>query len=654
MPGVRIRLLGGFEVEIGGRAVVVPGRKAQALVARLAHPAGREVPRASLAALLWPDRGEEQARGSLRQALSAIRRALGDGVLRAGPDAIALEPGAVEVDVAHLAGRGERLDAFRPFLAGFPPVAEPFDDWVHAERAALSAAALEGFRARLEAAAAAGEAEAGLVLAERALAVDPAFEPAYRARMRLLAGRGDRAAALREYERCREALARALGVEPSAETEALRRALAAAPTAAAPRGPAGPPTLAVLPFEILSEERDHALFARGLAEDIQVELSRFRSLRVVAHQAAARAEGRPPDEAGRLLGVDYLLLATVRGGGGRLRVSARLVEAATGRQVWADRLDGDLAEVLGVQDRITRAVVSALALRIDGDALARAHRTPPEALDAYALWLEGMDLLRRGTRASDLEARRCFERALEIDPTFARAHTGLSLSYFNDWSCTAWERWDEDEAAAFRHAREATRLDDQDHVTHCILGRILLYRREFGPAEAHLRRALALNANDADVLAHLSLGFGFLGDAALGLELGEAACRLNPNHPDFYGACLAVSHLVARAPRAALALLERAPDAYVDTRAFMAATCAHLGETERARDHARRFLARYRTGIDPGGDEAAAVRWLALVNPFRREEDRDWLARGLASAGLAASGGAPEAPLTKAASAPAR
>lgn len=651
MPGVRIRLLGGLEVEVGGRPAALPGRKAQALLARLAHPAGREVPRATLAALLWPDRGEEQARGSLRQALSALRRVLGEGALRASADAVALDPRAVEVDVARAGGAPP--EASGPFLAGFPPVAEPFDDWVHAERAALSARALEDLRARLEATAAAGDAEAGLALAERALAIDPAFEPAHRARMRLLASRGDRAAALREYERCRDALSRALGLEPSAETEALRRALSAAPPAAAPRD-AGPPSLAVLPFEILSEERDHALFARGLAEDIQVELSRFRSLRVVARESAARGAGRPPDEAGRLLGVDYLLLATVRGGGGRLRVSARLTEAATGRQVWADRLDAELAEVLAVQDRITRAVVSALALRIDGDALARAHRLPPEALDAYALWLEGMELLRRGTRATDLEARRRFERALALDPGFARAHTGLSLSYFNDWSCTAWERWEEDESAAYHHAREATRLDDVDHVTHCILGRILLYRREFGPAEAHLRRALALNANDADVLAHLALGFGYLGDAARGLELGEAACRLNPFHPEWCGACLAVSHLVARAPRAVLGLLERAPDAHVDTRAMLAASCAHLGEVGRAREHARRFLERFRTAIEPGGDEAAAIRWLVLVNPFRRDEDRAWLLRGLAEAGVAAAGVATAPPLTAGGPAPAR
>lgn len=167
-------------------------------------------------------------------------------------------------------------------------------------------------------------------------------------------------------------------------------------------------------------------------------------------------------------------------------------------------------------------------------------------------------------------------------------------------------------------------------------------------------RSLALNANDADVLAHLSLGFAYLGDAELGRELGEAACRLNPFHPEWYDACLAASHLVARAPRDALALLERAPDAHVDTRAILAATCAHLGDVARARDHARRFLERFRTGIEPGGDEAAAVRWLVLVNPFRREEDRDWLVKGLAAAGIADALAAPEPPVNGAAPAPAR
>jgi tetratricopeptide (TPR) repeat protein len=366
----------------------------------------------------------------------------------------------------------------------------------------------------------------------------------------------------------------------------------------------------------------------------------------VAPASAGRAgAGRAPADAGRVLDADFLLLGSVRASGGRLRVSTRLAEAASGAQLWADRLEGDLADVFALQDRVTRAVASALALSIEERVLAEARGRPPERLEAYACWVRGMQCIRRGTRESDLEARRFFERALAIDPAYARAYAGLSLSWFNDWSCTAWERWDETERRAFEYAVEATRLDDRDHVTHCILGRILLYRREFDRAAEHLARALALNPNDADVLAHLSLGYAYLGEPERGLEAGLAARSLNPFHPEWYLPCVAANHVVARRPREAVALLERAPDLFVDTRAFLAAERAHLGDAARARDEARRFLARFRSDVSrrAAGDDGEAVRWLLHVNPLRRAEDREHLLAGLAAAGLVVPASAPGA-----------
>jgi hypothetical protein len=172
---------------------------------------------------------------------------------------------------------------------------------------------------------------------------------------------------------------------------------------------------------------------------------------------------------------------------------------------------------------------------------------------------------------------------------------------------------------------------------HCILGRVLLHRREFERGQEHLERAEALNASDPDVLAHLSLGFAYLGDPARGAALAEEARRLNPGRPDWYLVCLAANHLVARRPDAALALLERTPDAFVDTRAMMAAAYAHAGDAERARACAARFRARYAEAIARGADHPASdpAAWVLTVNPLRRAEDRAWLAEGLVAAGLA-------------------
>jgi TolB-like protein len=640
-----IRLLGGLEVAIGDRRVALPTRKAEALLARLARRPGDAVARARLAGLLWPDRPDEQGRASLRQALASIRRAFVDAGAPdpiAGGDAVALVPEAVEVDAARLdrallaGGPGDALAGARgPLLEGFPPVADPFDDWLDGERAALARRLLDAIRARLDA-----ERDPGalLALADAGLAIDPAFEDGWRARMRALALRGDAAAALGEYGRCREALQRAVGGAPGPATEALRASIAApAPAAARPRGP---PALAVLPFEVLSGDAAHEPFARGLEEDVVAALTRFRSLRVLA-RASSTADALAVAAAAN---ADYLLAGNVRAAAGRLRVGARLVEADTGAQLWADRFEGDLADVFGLQDRVARAVVSALALRIDEHELADALRRPPTSLEAYGCWLRGMEHVRRGSTDADLEARRLFERALAIDPAYARGWSGLSLSFFNDWSCAAWERWDENARRAQEHAERATRLDDRDHVGQLVLGRILLYRREFARAEEHLARALALNPNDPDLLAHAALGFALLGDAARALAAAAEARALHPFHPDWYFPCFALGHFVARDPPAELDLLARAPDRMVDTRAFMAAARARLGDLAGARAEAARYLETFARKIvrAPAFAPDAPARWVLHVNPFRRGEDRAQLAAALARAGLALPPGAAE------------
>jgi DNA-binding SARP family transcriptional activator len=635
---VEIRLLGGLEIAADGRRVSLPTRKAEALLARLAFRPGTPVARAELAALLWPDRPDAQGRGSLRQALASIRRAFEEAGApgpSAGGDSVALDPRGISVDLARLEAALAQdthvalaLGILRgPLLAGFPPVEDTFDSWVDAERAALARRLLAAIRAAL---ARGGPDPDALALADAALAIDPAFEEGWCARMRALAARGDRAGALREYERCRDALRRELSVAPAPATEALRREIAdgAARAAAAAPEATRTPTLAVLPFEILSADPAHEPFARGLEEDVIGALSRFRTLRVVA-PASGRRDVAP--------GVDYRLVASIRAAGGRLRVAARLAAAATDAQLWAERFEGDLADTFALQDRVAEAVAGALSLRIDEAELRAASHRPAESLEPHTLWLRGMQCLRRGTTEADLEARRLFEQALAIDRSYARAWAGLSLSHFNDWSCAAWERWDETERKAFEYAVEATRRDPHDPVTQCILGRILLYRREFERAAEHLARAHALNPNEPDVLAHLSLGHAYLGEPERGLALGETARRLNPVPPDWYLPCIAANHLVARRPREGLELLARAPDGHVDTRAFMAAARAHLGDADGAGADARRFVERFRAGIAKGKafTEAEPVRWVLQVNPLRRAEDREWLVEGLARAGLA-------------------
>ena len=654
---LRVRLLGGYVVEFAGRRIVPSTRKAAALLAILASRPGVAQPRARLADLLWPRSPEEQARTSLRQALAQLRRDLseaGEFPIEAQTDGLRLRPGRTAVDLAALdaalaAGTPEgAVEAATLYagdlLEGFTLDEQPFEEWHRAEAMALRTRVLRALGGALDRSVAAGDSEVASTIGERLLTLEPTSEETHQALMRLHLGRGALGAAMRQYERCREALATELGVPPSAETEALRRRIRARPAVAEAAAAgmrtedaAALPALAVLPFANLSEDPAQAWFARGFAEDLSRELSRFRPLRVISALSSFGADpAAPPRETAERLGARYLLTGSVRRGATSLRLAAELVDAEAGRQLWAQRYDLPLASLFDAQDEIAAAVAAALAVRIDEDQLHHARRKAPSDLRAYECWLRGVALLRSGTPESHAAARALFERALGLDPGFARAEAGLSLAWFNEWTCLAWDRWEETAAGAFDHARRAVALDESDHVAHFILGRVLLYRRDFTRAEHHIERAEALNPNDADTLAQLALAHAYLGRPDHGIACGRLAMQLNPFHDDWYFAFATVPIFFARQPEAALPLALKAPDIAADMRAFIAAAHAHLGQMEEARSQLERFLIVFRQrilfGREPKPDEP--VRWLLHVNPTRREEDRTYLLEGLRLAGL--------------------
>jgi len=332
----------------------------------------------------------------------------------------------------------------------------------------------------------------------------------------------------------------------------------------------------------------------------------------------------------------FTLTGGVRRQEDRVRISVSLADTVSGVQVWANRYDPAASELLDVQDAIVARVAAALAIHTDEARLAVARRKPLVSLEAYECWLRGRECLQRGTVEADDEARRFFERALEIDPLFARAHAGLSLSHFNEWSCQAWVQWDEKERLAFAHATRAAELDNTDAMVEIVLGRIMLYRRRFDEAAVHVDRALALNPSDADVLAHGSLCRAYLGDGASGVELAEKASRLNPVTGDWYVAPAALALLVLGRYEESIACGVRNPHATLDCPALLAAACAHAGDRARATVYLRQFLAEFQERVLFGREPEAGepLRWLLHVNPFRRAEDVERITSGLRIAGL--------------------
>ena len=404
------------------------------------------------------------------------------------------------------------------------------------------------------------------------------------------------------------------------------------------------PTIAIAPFDNLSGDPRQDYFAQGFVEDVATELSRFGTLEVLHPRAFA---------AGQLTGAappaSYVVHGSVRLAGDAVRVAVQLVEPGQGRQLWAERYDATAAELHDVQDAICARIARTLAEHVDEARLHVARRAPLASLEVYDCWLRGLDCLRLGTVEADAKARLFFERALEIDANYARAYAGLSLSHFNEWSCQAWEKWDEKERFAYDFARRACSLDENDAMVQVVLGRILVYRRRYDEAAHHVERALQLNPNDTDVLVHAGLCQAYLGEHEAALASAKKAMRLHPSGPPWYLLapvglalfCLGRDRECLDACRGAHATL------VVDGAAFAAASAAFTGDLPTAAHFLSVFLDQFqdRVGFGRRAEPGEALRWILHINPLRRREDASRIAEGLRLAGLEADPdeGRPEA-----------
>ncbi len=190
------------------------------------------------------------------------------------------------------------------------------------------------------------------------------------------------------------------------------------------------PSIAVLPFGNMSGDPEQEYFSDGITEDITTELSRFRSLSVIARNSSFTYKGRTMKiaDVARDLGVTYVLEGSVRRAGNRVRITAQLVNCETGSHIWAERYDREIADMFAVQDEITQRIVGMLAVGLEDDSLERAKRKHPENLIAYDHLLRGKRLLWTAGQ-NNLEARRHFEKAAATDPSSSRAYSGLAVTY---------------------------------------------------------------------------------------------------------------------------------------------------------------------------------------------------------------------------------
>ncbi|MEZ5447397.1 MAG: BTAD domain-containing putative transcriptional regulator [Gammaproteobacteria bacterium] len=713
MAWFELRLLGRFEARLKSGAVVdLKTRKGELLLTYLALSPGKSFPRDKLAALLWSDRSEEQARHSLRQTLTVVRNELNGG----GPpplvtegDRIGLSSGAMDTDVTAFerlvaSGDAEELAQacalYRGDLLEDVNVRdEGYEEWLLVERQRLHGLALRALDRLLVHQEQSNATDQIVDTAQRLLKLEPAHETAHRALMRLYAEQGHRDVALRQYQECRAALKRELNAEPGPETEQLYRALLEGPVVSptqvgsATVGPrvqpvsptqmpsvdipsvpamsrparrgrtaivagvltlaaaalliitarfwemkdrsAGPPlpekpSIAVLPFDNIGDSPQWVRFADGITEDIITDLSHSKDIIVIARNSTEVYKGRPVDirQIGRELAVKYVLEGTIQSMGERIRVTAQLVETASGSHVWSERYDRPVDDLFAVQNDVTQRIAAKL-IGYEG-AVAEAERgllrrKPPANLTAYDTYLLAMEAKHKVTKESLTEAEGLFRKALELDPQLARAYVGLADVYFYLIDLGLAPSVEEALSKMMEAAKKAVQLDPDDGKTHYALGVAYAYHGKPEQALAEFDRAEALAPSDADVLIIIAWTIPALGESARAVSLAERSLTLNPHYPDWYNQGLGLVFFFGEQYEKSVKYRLLVKDPFALDYAFLAMAYAYLGRTGEAETAAANVVK-----LDPGW---IAERYLSEAGGYA-DKEAELFVNGARKAGL--------------------
>lgn len=542
---IRLELLGPVRlVNSAGDDFTPRARKTRALLAILALSKGA-VTRARLAELLWGDRGEDQAKASLRQALYELRDLASRGLLKADRESVAIGPKKlssdltllqrclVEQDSERVAEALQAIDC--PLLATLDDITPELDEWLRDERARVCAVVIEKSIEVAKASISRGDTAAARRIADQLERLDPVDERVAQLGIEADIAAGDRATGVRRHARFKARLADQLGIDPSSDTDALltdakdvvrssegrsgelpsrtpkpprqvlRRhwifaAVAIALLAAAgalyaffrPSPVQAAPTIAVLPFDDVGQKQ--SFFAAGVSDEILDLLAHQARLRVLGRISAEQIGERPNSlEIARKLGVTHLLDGSVQSVGDRILVIVRLTRVSDGAQMWSERYQRRSGDIFAVQGDIAAAVAARLSRSFSP---AAQHATTPEV---YALYLSARQLARERRQLTLVEADTLLRKAIQLDPAYAPAYAELAeVIMLRSDHPTAYGTipFAQARAEAEPFARKAVALDSNLGDGYAALGFLSL--RLDSSAEPYMRKAVALSPQRPD------------------------------------------------------------------------------------------------------------------------------------------------------------
>jgi adenylate cyclase len=378
----------------------------------------------------------------------------------------------------------------------------------------------------------------------------------------------------------------------------------------------------------MSGDPEQEYFADGMAEDIITALSRFKALFVIARNSSFTYKGKSVDirTVGRELGVTAVLEGSLRRAGNRVRITAQLIDAASGTHLWADRYDRDLTDIFALQDEVTRRIVEALRVTLTPAESARIAQTPTESMEAHDLFLRGREALlgTQSTKEMFELAVGCFTRAIELDADYAEPYAGLAHAYNRDFQNNYSGRTDSKQLSAHFIKLALEKGPDLPYA-HYIAALVKFWERDLAGCTKEAEKSLALNPNF--VLAMGMRAFAKIYDGAPldAIPDIERAMRLDPLVGHLYWHFIGSAHLVAGQYEKAVEAFRQRIRLVSDTdlsRGFLIAALGHLGEIEEA----RRVWAELKKA-NPKYSFACHVGRLPFTNPADADRIRDGFAK---------------------------